>query len=196
MKRSEFTNTYWNQRYEQGLTGWDIGYPSPPIVSYFSQVVSLDSKILFPGAGNGYEAAYLYKKGFSNVYIADYAIEAICNFRKNNPDFPDDQILHIDFFKLEGTFDFIVEQTFFCALHPNQRFSYVLKMKSLLANTGKVIGLLFATEFANDGPPFGGNKEMYQTMFSKHFKIKTMEMCYNSIPSRQNNEFFFILKFK
>ena len=29
---------FWTERYRQGYTGWDIGYPSTPIVQYLDQI--------------------------------------------------------------------------------------------------------------------------------------------------------------
>jgi hypothetical protein len=43
---------YWNQQYITGKTEWDMGFASPPLTDYFSQIKNKDSKILIPGAGN------------------------------------------------------------------------------------------------------------------------------------------------
>ena len=45
---------YWNNRYEQFDTGWDVGSITPPIEEYFSSFKMFNSKILVIGAGNGY----------------------------------------------------------------------------------------------------------------------------------------------
>ena len=46
---------YWEKRWKQDETGWDIGYPSTPISSYFDQITNKDARILIPGCGNGWE---------------------------------------------------------------------------------------------------------------------------------------------
>ncbi|WP_299437440.1 methyltransferase domain-containing protein [uncultured Aquimarina sp.] len=185
---------FWSKKYKQHQTGWDIGYAAPPIISYFNQVENKNIKILIPGCGNAYEAIYLFEKGFRNIYILDFVKETLNKFEEKVPDFPKSQILHTDFFNLEDQFDVIVEQTFFCALLPDQRNEYVTKMKSLLNPKGKLIGVFFDIKFEKLGPPFGGNKEEYQELFSSHFKIKRLEKCYNSIPPRMGNELFFIFE--
>ena len=61
---------YWQNRYEEGKTGWDIGYPSPALISYFVENnISKSAKILIPGAGNAYEAEALFKSGYTPTVI-------------------------------------------------------------------------------------------------------------------------------
>ncbi len=52
--------TYWKYRYQQKQTGWDIGFASTPLVTYFDHLNDKDIKILIPGCGNAYEAEYLF----------------------------------------------------------------------------------------------------------------------------------------
>ena len=95
-----------------------------------------------------------------------------------------------DFFEHKGQYDLILEQTFFCAIDPALRSCYVTKMHELLKPSGKLVGVLFNRSF-DGGPPFGGSKEEYEQLFSKHLHIKKMELCYNSILPRQGAEIFF-----
>jgi SAM-dependent methyltransferase len=192
----QFIEGYWNNRYLQGETGWDIGYVSTPLKDYFDQLGRKDLKILIPGGGNSYEAEYLFEKGFTNVYVLDISVVALQNFQKRVPDFPSEQLLHQDFFDLQDTFDLIAEQTFFCALNPSERSRYVLKMHSLLKDGGKLAGLLFCIPLNDDRPPFGGNESEYRKLFSEHFNIEIMETAYNSIPERAGNELFIKLRKK
>ncbi|MFL1896910.1 methyltransferase domain-containing protein [Aquimarina sp. 2-A2] len=188
----KLTPAYWNERYKKSQTGWDIGYPSTPLVSYIDQLDDKKIKILIPGCGNSYEAEYLVENGFTNVFVLDYSTAAIAQFKKRVPKFPEDQLLTLDFFKLIDQFDLILEQTFFCALDPALRNLYVSKMKELIVPGGKIAGVLFNKIFDKPGPPFGGTLEEYKNIFAKTMRIKTLEPCYNSIPERAGNELFFI----
>ncbi|CAL67364.1 methyltransferase domain-containing protein [Christiangramia forsetii] len=182
---------FWSLRYQKGNTGWDIGNISTPLKEYIDHLHKKELKILIPGAGNSYEAEYLFEKGFKNIWICDIAKEPIENFKKRLPEFPESQILNRDFFELKDQFDLILEQTFFCALPVNFRENYAKKVFELLKVNGKISGVLFDFPLTPDGPPFGGSKEEYLAYFSPYFKINTFERCYNSINPRQGKELFF-----
>jgi len=192
----ELNKNNWNSRYKTKETGWDIGFVSPPLKEYIDQISDLSIKILIPGCGNAYEAEYLFKKGFKNIFIVDYSEIAISNLIKRIPDFPIFNTICDDFFNISGQYDLILEQTFFCAIDPTLRDNYVKKVSSLLKNDGKLVGLFFSLPMFSDHPPFGGSIEEYIKCFSKLFLIIKMERCYNSIKSRTNKELFFILKNK
>lgn len=185
---------YWEGRYEYNQTGWDLGAISPPLKEYIDQLENKNLRILIPGAGNSYEAEYLFQLGFKNVIVLDLAPYPLQSFRRRVPDFPACNIQEKDFFKLEGSFDLILEQTFFCALPPGKREDYVTKAFKLLKPGGRIAGVLFASEFKKEGPPFGGSKKEYLDLFSRLFQIQVLEACYNSIPPRMDNELFFIFK--
>ncbi|TPV34239.1 SAM-dependent methyltransferase [Paucihalobacter ruber] len=189
-----FNADYWNQRYKTDETGWDLGHVSQPIKAYIDQLDNKDLNILIPGAGNSYEAEYLWHSGFENIYIIDIAPVPLINFKNRLPEFPDNQIILGNFFELNITFDLIIEQTFFCALAPSIRKTYATKSAELLHNGGKIAGLLFDFPLTEKGPPFGGSLSEYQNLFNIGFNLKTMERCYNSEPSRENKELFIIFE--
>lgn len=185
------TSEYWSKHYQEQNTPWDIGYASPAIVDYFTnRTISKDSKILIPGAGNAHEAVWLWNNGYKHVWVADIAREPLENLKQKLPNFPQDQLLHQNFFDLKLQFDIIVEQTFFCALPPQMRAEYVGKMNELLADKGILVGVMFNFPLTEQGPPFGGSQEEYEGLFLNQFNIGIMEPCRNSIGPRMGNEFF------
>ncbi len=188
----ELDGDYWNTRWEKGETGWDIGYASPAITEYINGLPNKDLHILVPGCGNAYEAQHLVNNGFSRITLLDIAPEAVARLNKqfNNGSV---QVLCADFFGHEGQYDLVLEQTFFCALPINRRGDYVRKMAELLKPGGTIAGVLFASEFEKEGPPFGGTEEAYRALFAPYFHIQHMEPCRNSIPPRQGNELFISL---
>ena len=192
----ELNQTYWSNQYQNNQTGWDIGYISTPIKEYIDQLTDKAIKILIPGSGNAYEAAYLHNNSFTNVYVLDFASEPIENLLKKVPGFPKEHIIQEDFFTYKGRYDLIIEQTFFSSILPENRENYVTKIDELLVGKGKLIGLLFNIDFAKRYPPFGGNKCIYKTLFKEKFKLKVLETAYNSIKPRANNEFFIIFEKK
>jgi thiopurine S-methyltransferase len=115
-------------------------------------------------------------------------------FSERIPDFPKAQLLCADFFDLKtGDFDFIVEQTFFCALDPELRNAYAHKVRSMLRKGGKLVGLLFNFPLTEAGPPFGGSTEEYLHYFEPLFESVYIEPCYNSIKPRLGSELFILI---
>lgn len=186
----ELNKDFWEKRYESNETGWDLGQVSPPLKSYFDQLANKALNILIPGCGNAHEAAYLINRGFQNVYLVDIAKEPLESFAKSHPNFPKQQLINDDFFKIDQKFDLIIEQTFFCALDPKLRAKYAKQMAELLHQGGKLVGVLFDDQLNDDKPPFGGNKTEYLTYFEPYFEVEIMEPCHNSINPRAGRELF------
>jgi len=106
------------------------------------------------------------------------------------PSFPKEQLINSNFFEHQGQYDLIVEQTLFCALPPEKREAYAVKMHELLKPSGKLVGLLFDVDQFPHTPPFGGNEKLYRNLFEEHFSVNKMERAHNSIHARQGKELF------
>jgi SAM-dependent methyltransferase len=170
-----------------------LGTVSPPIQEFVDSIQDKNSAILIPGGGNSYEAEYLLQQGFTNITVIDIAPTLIAVLKQKFDNHPNINIILGDFFEHQGQYDWIIEQTFFCALPLTMRPNYVWKMHQLLAPKGKIAGLLFNREF-EEGPPFGGNKAEYTNLFSGAFTINKMEVCTNSVAPRANSELFIELE--
>ena len=193
---NSFNREFWEHKYENNKTGWDIGFVSTPIKKYINQLNNKELRILIPGGGNSYEAEYLLNKGFKNINVLDIVAQPLNNIHTRIPEFPKNNLIHQNFFEHNNTYDLIIEQTFFCALTPELRKNYVDKMYDLLSIKGKLVGLLFDFDLTEEGPPFGGNLIEYIQLFYAKFEIKVFEKCYNSIKQRQGRELFFIFEKK
>jgi SAM-dependent methyltransferase len=191
-----FDKTYWEKRWQEGATGWDLGDVSPPLRLYIDQLKDKNLRILIPGCGNSYEAEYLFRQGFSHTHVADISERALQSFQKRVPDFPPSHLHCGDYFKLTGTYDLILEQTFFCALDPSLRALYVQHSHDLLAPGGKITGLLFDDPLMTNGPPFGGDEALYRKYFETSFQILTLGKALHSIPPRAGRELFVIMRRK
>lgn len=195
MTETNLDQDFWNSRWENGETGWDIGSASSAISEYFLHVENKDLKILIPGCGNAHEAELLLEEGFRNITLLDIAPKA-CELISQKFSHHEVEVICEDFFEHQGKYDVIVEQTFFCALDVNLRAKYVEKMHDLLNDGGKIVGVLFNKDFGDPFPPFGGNENEYRNLFEEKFEIKTLENCYNSIKPRANTEVFINFKKK
>ena len=180
----------WEERYQIQQTGWDIGYVSTPLKEYIDQLEDKNLKILIPGAGNAYEAEYLWKQGFKNIHVLDIAPSPLRNLAERVPSIPKDHLIEGDFFAHNEVYDLIIEQTFFCAIDPILRAEYAKKCSELLKKGGKLVGLLWSVPLNESHPPYGGCSEEYLEYFEPYFDIHTMEKAHNSIPPRANRELF------
>ena len=194
-----FDAAYWQARYTTpGRAGWDAGRITPPLRAYFDQLaVAQQPRILIPGAGRAYEAEYLHRLGFRHVVVADLAPEPLAALAARVPDFPAAHLWQADFFALSPAepFDLLVEQTFVSALHPSQRPAYARQCAALLRPGGKLVGLLFDTEFAGaTEPPFGGTRAEYRAYFEPYFQFIHFDTAYNSLNARAGRELFICLQ--
>ena len=195
-KLSQLGQSFWDKQYESNSTGWDLGEVSPPIKTYIDQLTNKNLSILIPGCGNTYEADYLLQQNFTNVTVIDIALTLVEKLKTKYATNPNIHIILGDFFAHQGQYDLIVEQTFFCALNPSLRESYVKKMSELLAPNGKLMGVLFDRTFEKEGPPFGGNQEEYKKLLEANFDFIHFMPCYNSYHKRANTELFVLIKKK
>lgn len=190
----DLNQNFWNQKWVAEETGWDIGHASPALVTYFEHIENKEAKILIPGCGNAYEADVLIQIGFQNITLVDISIELVNKLKEKYKDVQQVKVLHINFFELEETFDYIMEQTFFCAINPSERNAYVQKVQQLLNSNGILFGLLFNRTFKQEGPPFGGDIEEYRTLFTRYFNKVKIEVCTDSILPRKGTEVFIEIK--
>lgn len=192
----KLNEAYWTERYINQTDFWDLGEVSPPLKEYVNQLNDKSIDILIPGCGNGYEGEHLHQAGFNNVRQMDLSQLALDNFHNRVPSFPKDFLICFDFFEHEGTYDLILEQTFFCALNPSLREKYVQHACKILKPKGKIAGLLFDDPLNNDKPPFGGNQEEYEKLFSPYFHLHILETAHNSVKPRAGREFFILFEKK
>lgn len=186
-------DNYWNNQYQNNTTGWDLGEISPPIKTYVDTLTNKWVRILIPGCGNTYEADYLLQKGFTNITVIDIAPLLVERLQQKYNGNKNIHVIAGDFFKHDGTYDVIIEQTFFCALPPMLRQKYVYKMHQLLADNGLLVGLLFNRTF-QQSPPFGGSKEEYLNLFKGTFYVVKFDSCTNSAAPRADTELWIQLQ--
>jgi SAM-dependent methyltransferase len=178
---------FWNQQYIDSNIGWDMGMVSPPLKIIIDSLEDKSAAILIPGCGSAYEAQYLLDQGFTNITLIDIAPALVAKLQKRWEGIPEIKVIEGDFFKLQGQFDIILEQTFFCALDPTLRPAYAAQVAHILAPKGQLKGILFSVEFEKQGPPFGGTIESYEQLFAPYFSYH-FAPCLDSHPRRMGNE--------
>lgn len=181
---------FWDNCYLNNQTGWDMKQVSPPLKKFIDNLENQNLKILIPGCGNAYEAEYLLSKGFTNVTLIDFSKVVTDKLKEKYKDQPI-KIANQNFFDLEGKYDLILEQTFFCALDPSLREKYVKKSYELLNDRGKIAGVLFNKKFTEIQPPFIASDQEYRQYFQPSFTFLRFEECKDSILPRKGYEVFF-----
>ncbi|MCB0771665.1 MAG: SAM-dependent methyltransferase, partial [Flavobacteriales bacterium] len=132
---------YWEARYANAETGWDLGGPSTPLKEYLDGLENKEIRLLIPGAGRAYEAEYAHRSGFRNVFVLDLTAAPYEDLLARCPDFPRDHLLVGDALDHHERYDVILEQTFFCALHPTLRERCVERMHAMLSEGGELVGV-------------------------------------------------------
>ncbi len=189
---NQLDRQFWDDRWNNGETFWDLKSASPPLISFFETIKDKNKRILIPGCGNAYEVDYLMQNGFTQVTVVDISPKLIIQLLDRYQAYIGNglTIICADFFDLNGMYDYIIEQTFFCALQPDLRIKYREKMYALLRENGILAGLLFGVDFPQ-GPPFGGSKQEYLDLFSSKFQEFKIEECKTSVKPRMGTELFF-----
>lgn len=157
----------WQQRYEQGATGWDRGESSPALRQWledgrFKTVKS----VVVPGCGRGHEVVELALAGFE-VTALDFAPAAISALSSQLVDrgtaatLIQDSVLN---YKPRNPFDAIYEQTCLCALAPEHWTAYESQLAKWVKPGGTLFALFMQTE-KPDGPPFHCDIQKMKTIF-------------------------------
>lgn len=191
---------YWDRRYQEGSTPWNLGVPAPPLVSLLASPNSLTpGRIAVLGCGTGYDALLFAEHGFEVVGfdLSALAIETAkyaALERGLTVEF-----LERDIFALipefSQSFDYVLEHTCFCAIDPTLRPKYVELVSTLLRPNGKLLGLFF-THNRPGGPPFGSTTKEIRELFAERFEFLSLEAATDSIEKRRDEEHLGILQLR
>ena len=189
---------FWEDIYLAGEAQWDL-QGSTPIFKNFSNNLPLGNLCII-GCGRGYDAIEFAKKGFE-VTAVDFASSAILSLKKMAEDENVSlQIIERDIFTLmpdhENSFDYVIEQTCFCAIHPSRRKEYEVIVKGILKLGGHLVGLWFPLDkdIKEDGPPYGTTIDEVKSIFRNRWEITKEEFSEHSIKPRMGREKLIIFK--
>lgn len=193
---------FWEERYQNNQTGWDIGEPAPPFVDFMNGPDAVPSgKMIVLGCGRGYDALFFAGQGFEVVGV-DFAPSAISICQERAKAMGLETRTHFeqaDIFELlprySQFFDYVLEYTCFCAILPEKRPQYVQLVRGLLKPGGRIIATFF-THGKAGGPPFDTNEKELRQLFSPYFEFEKLESVLRSNPQRRNEETFGLLRLK
>jgi methyl halide transferase len=191
---------YWDRRYQEGSTPWNLGVPAPPLVSLLASPNSpTPGRIAVLGCGTGYDALLFAEHGFEVVGcdLSALAIETAKSAALERG--LTVEFLERDIFALipefSQSFDYVLEHTCFCAIDPTLRPKYVELVSTLLRPNGKLLGLFF-THNRPGGPPFGSTTKEIRELFAERFEFLSLEAATDSIEKRRDEEHLGILQLR
>ena len=189
---------FWEDIYLEDDAGWDLG-ESTPVFDKISDALPL-GKVCIIGCGRGYDAVMFSQKGFE-VTAIDFAPSAISTLQSlASGAGVMINIVETDIFLLTSQFscefDYVIEQTCFCAINPSRREEYEQLVKTIIKPNGKLIGLWFPLDKPMDdgGPPWGTTISEVKSIFYDGWKIEKEEFPELSISPRKNREKLIIFK--
>jgi len=189
---------FWDNRYQTGDTGWDLGQPAPPFVDLLSGPDALPAgSIIVLGCGRGHDAIFFAQQGFE-VTAVDFSRLALNDARQNaRRAGVEIEFIEHDLFTLparyDRRFDYVLEHTCFAAIPPTKRGDYVQVVERLLKPGGLYIALFFA-HGKPGGPPFNTTVEEVRSLFSPYFAIERLEVPPRSIEVRMGKELLALMR--
>ena len=177
---------FWESRYRDNLIPWDAG-KVPAALQEYARNLPPGARVLIPGCGSAYEAAFLSDKGF-DVLAIDFSPAAVEAARKNLADFG--AIVRLaDFFEFDygKAYDVIYERAFLCALPPRMWPQFAPRTAHLLRPGGELAGFFFFQTTAR-GPPFGTSPDALHALLDSGFELVEDKAVTDSIPVFQGAE--------
>lgn len=185
------TGAYWEERYALGETDWDKGAPSPGLVDFLRDDTHRPGRVLVPGCGRGHDARALARAGFevTGLDVAAVPVRDAAELAQRDG-LGNARFVQGDFFKRpddwQGSFDWMFEHTFFCAIDPSWRGRYVEQAAWLLRDGGHLLGVFYNIQ-PDDGPPFGTTRGELLERFGHRFDL-VLERVPRSYPNREGKE--------
>ena len=190
---------FWDQRYLENNTKWDLGGPTP-ILSHYLQTNNIEGKACVLGCGNGHDAIELSKFNM-DVYAVDFSIHAINNLKDKLSSNESIKLVHKDIFSLSkdyaDNFDIVFEYTCYCAIDPDRRREYFDMVHRILNQGGKLLGIFipFDKNMHNEeGPPYGVSEDEIIALTKGNFNILENSFSALSINKRAGREKLMILE--
>ncbi|RVW70205.1 putative thiol methyltransferase 2 [Vitis vinifera] len=183
----------WEEKWQQGLTPWDLG-KATPIIEHLHQAGALpNGRTLIPGCGRGYDVVAIAcpERFVVGLDISDSAIKKAKESSSSSWNASHFIFLKADFFTWNPTelFDLIIDYTFFCAIEPDMRPAWASRMQQLLKPDGELLTLMFPISDHTGGPPYKVSIADYEkVLHPMRFKAVSIVDNEMAIGSRKGRE--------
>ena len=181
--KSEFKadqKEFWEHRYQQNETHWNIGKEHPLLPKLVSVLERLTpalkgGTVLVPGAGHGHCAAFWANSGYPTT-AADFAPSAIKEAKKLYGKAPNLRIQQQDIFQPQNqTYAIIYDRAMLCALPPQRRQDYCNAISSLIRSGGVFALISFLDIRREGGPPWQINVMELHRLLAPNFSLMYAE---------------------
>lgn len=186
---------FWEHCYQQRITPWDQGTFAPPLKTFLDSPYKLPpGKFAVLGCGTGHDSMLLLSYGFevTGIDFAPSAIQATFQkFQQTGLVGTKAFLLQrniFDLYEYSGYFDYVLEHTCFCAIHPEDRRRYVYAARDLLKPQGKLLALWWVGERQGGGLPFAITKNELFDLFDPEFSIDISYDPQDSFPNDMGKE--------
>lgn len=199
----------WEAVYQAENTPWDLGGATPEFLYLLTEqkIFPMGSRIFVPGAGKGHDPIAFAKAGMQTTAL-DFAPSAIAAIAKTAAaegavadaahafSFPGGGklvLVEADLFawcargENSQQFDFVLEQTIFCAIHPSDRGRFAKAMAEILKPAGEMVSLVFPLEERPSGPPFGVSIDAIHAAYDPYFHVEILP-THRTIKARAGRE--------
>jgi SAM-dependent methyltransferase len=188
----------WEADYQRRSDGWDLGGPTPVFKRLAAYGRFEPGRMVVPGAGRGHDAREFARHGF-HVTAIDFASHAVEEMKRLNDPSAPVEILQHDLFtlphELDGSFDYLLEYTCFCAIDPKRRTEYADLVARLLKPGGTYIDMVFPLDGRAGGPPFRVSEGEVMSLFTERgFQLISREKPEDSVKPRKHAEELFIFQ--
>ncbi|KAJ8774210.1 hypothetical protein K2173_009641 [Erythroxylum novogranatense] len=183
----------WEKCWEEGLTPWDLGQPTPILIQLHETGSLPKGRALVPGCGSGYDVVAIacpdrYVVGLD---ISEKAIKKAEQLSSLLPNANYFTFIREDFFSWRPPklFDLIFDYTFFCAIEPQMRSDWARQVRDLLKPDGELITLIFPISDHVGGPPYkvsvANYEEVLHPMGFKAVSIANNELAVGARKGRE-----------
>lgn len=188
----------WEADYRRKTDGWDLAGPTPALKRLAASGRFQPGKMLVPCAGRGHDAREFARHGFE-VTAVDFSPSAVQEMKRLADPAAPIEILQHDMFtlpnQLDGTFDYVLQYTCFCAIDPKRRADYADLVARLLKSGGIYIDLAFPLDGRAGGPPFAvSDAEIIELFGERGFEPVSREKLADSVSPRRHAEELLIFR--
>ncbi len=183
---------FWEEIYQHGRAGWDLGGPTPAFVRLLASGKFAPGRILVTCAGRGHDAREFARHGFE-VDAVEFAADPVRDMRALADPRAPVRIFQSDLFtlshELDSQYDYVLEYTCYCAINPKRRAEYADLIARMLKPRGILIALIFPTTKHDGGPPFYAPiSEVLDLFQTRGFEVVQRETPSDSVPQRKGSE--------